>query len=391
MRVLIAGDFCLGRTWEQKEIYERECVKETADRIAALTTKHDVSVVNVETVYSDTAEPIAKTGPNLRSPLWTLDILKRMQFNVAACANNHVGDFGEQGVLDTLENLRALGMTTVGAGRDAKDAAQTAFFEKDGMTLALINCCEHEYGYAGKNKAGCAGVDWYETGQQIKAAREKADAVIVYLHGGNEYFSMPRPGMKKLCCHFVDCGAAAVVVCHAHCPQGMEIYEGAPIAYGTGNFYFPTSGGKNETWFYGYMVSLNVEKGAPVEFEIIPYLQNKPEAEINMLEGGEKERFMEYLECISGLMQEEETYEKLTLAWCSMMAENWGKRYLKNATENPTDIGTLCVRNLYVCESHNELIKTYYEAFCDGKIDEGLEKYREMIKLLQNGIIPGGK
>ena len=116
MRILIAGDFCLGRTWEQKEIYERDCVRETADRIAALTAKHDVSVVNVETVYSDTAEPIAKTGPNLRSPMWTLDILKRMQFNVAACANNHVGDFGEQGVLDTLEHLRALGMTTVGAG-----------------------------------------------------------------------------------------------------------------------------------------------------------------------------------------------------------------------------------------------------------------------------------
>ena len=385
-KILIAGDFCPEGFYVNEELYRDEQMAEAATSVAEITANHQISVVNVETVYSDSNTPIPKSGPNLKSSIQTLEFLKRMRFSVAACANNHIGDYGETGVLDTLKALQCIGMTTVGAGEDAEDAGKVCYIGCEDMTVALINCCEHEFGTARKGKAGAAAMDWYKTGKQIAEAREKADAVIVYLHGGNEYNPVPRPGMKKLCHYFAECGATAVVVGHSHCPQGIEIYKGVPIAYGIGNFYFPRMNCEG-MWNSGYMVSLYVEKGAEAVMEIIPYVQKEDATGIRLLKGQEKADFLNYMDCISGLMNWDEIYEKLTLAWCSMYMQEWGKDYLNDGpSENMHELRTLIIRNLFTCESHNELIKTYYDAFCEGRIDESLEPYCEMIRKLQKGI-----
>ena len=237
MKILFAGDFC-PRGYITDEVMTDENIRNTSKMIAELTAAHDISVVNVETVYSNCTTPLPKRGPNIKSTMESLTFLKAMGFTAAACANNHIGDYGQQGVLDTLDNLRKLGLITMGAGSDLKEAAETCYFEKNGVKVAVINHCEHEFGTARKDRAGAAPLDYYDTAKQIREAKKKANAVIVYLHGGNETNPLPRPGMKKLCRHFAESGASAVVVAHAHCPQGIEMYEGVPIAYGMGNFYF---------------------------------------------------------------------------------------------------------------------------------------------------------
>lgn len=386
-KILIAGDFCPEGFYTNEALYRDKRMSEAAAAIAEITSAHQISVVNVETVYSESNMPIPKSGPNLKSSIQTLEFLKQMKFTVAACANNHIGDYGEEGVLDTLKTLQNSGMLTVGAGENAQDAAKVCYIKCDDMTAALINCCEHEFGTARKGKAGAAAMDWYDTGKQITEARGKADAVIVYLHGGNEYNPVPRPGMKKLCHHFAECGATAIVVGHSHCPQGIETYKGVPIAYGIGNFYFPRMNCEG-MWNNGYMVSLCVEKDTAATMEIIPYVQKEDATGIRLLEGQEKEAFLKYMDHISALMDEEETYEKLTLAWCSMYMQEWGKEYLADGpSENMHELRTLIIRNLFTCESHNELIKTYYDAFCDGRMDDSLEPYCDMIRRLQKGIV----
>lgn len=382
MKILIAGDFC-PREYMTSEILVEENIQKTARDIATLTASHDISAVNVETVYSDYDIPIPKSGPNIKSSMVSMEFLKAMNFTVAACANNHIGDYGEQGVLDTLAHLKELGLLTMGAGANVEEASATCYVERDGMKVAFINCCEHEFGTAKKNRAGSAALDFYDTGTQIKKAKQKADAVIVYIHGGNETNPLPRPGMKKLCRHFAECGASAVIVAHAHCPQGIEVHQGVPIAYGLGNFYFyvdkPTG-----MWDKGYMVSLELDNAGKASMELLPYEQHHSTG-VRMLEGEEKERLLQYIAYISDLMKQEMLYEKLTLAWCKMQGNVLWAYNFNGISANPKDRSTLSFRNRYTCESHNELAATYLEAYCDGILNDGLEKYEEMLRKLQQG------
>lgn len=288
VKLLIAGDFCI-KNFEES-FFTRERIQQIAAPVKELTEQQNISVVNVETVYSDCEAAVPKSGPNLKSPFVTLDLLKEMNFTVGACANNHIGDYGEQGVLDTLEQLHNIGLTTMGAGKNKEEAEKICFLERNGMRIGLINCAEHEFGIAKKNKAGVAGIEEYATGKLVKQAREQADAVVVYLHGGNEHNPLPRPGMRRLCRFLAEQGACAIVVAHSHCPQGIERYQGVPIVYGIGNFYFP---GFRETgmWNRGYFVRLALEKGKQAAVEIDPYFQAPDGTGIRLLQGQEKEGF----------------------------------------------------------------------------------------------------
>lgn len=378
--MLIAGDFCIKNFEDSFFTWER--IQKIAAPVQKITRRHDISVVNVETVYSDCDNAIKKSGPNLKSPLITLQLLKEMQFTVGACANNHIGDYGEQGVLDTLGHLREIGLVTVGAGKNAQEAEKICYLEQKGMKIGLINCAEHEFGTARETKAGTAGMDYYITGGLVRQAEKEADAVVVYIHGGNENAPLPRPGMKKFCHYLAECGATAIVIAHSHCPQGIEVYQGVPIAYGIGNFYFPGFR-DSKMWNNGYLVSITLKKGEQAAFEVFPYRQEQDGTAIHLLQGHEKEQFLKYISCISDLMQEKETYEKMTLAWADLYMAGIQK-YLERTDSRPHSEQTLFVRNSYTCESHSELMATYYEAFCDGRLD-GLEKYKKMIRILQRG------
>ena len=87
---------------------------------------------------------------------------------------------------------------------------------------------------------GASGYDpvnaYYEA---IQALRPKVDWLIVLYHGGNEYYSLPRPGLKKDFHYLADLGADLVVGHHTHVISGYEIYNGKPLIYSLGNFFFP--------------------------------------------------------------------------------------------------------------------------------------------------------
>lgn len=375
--LLIAGDLC--PRFSAEDLYDK--AEEITKEVREVVKSYDAAMVNIETVYSKASEPIKKSGPNLKSRPETLSFVKGFGFDIAACANNHMGDYGEKGLLDTLDTLNGLGMPTVGAGKNEQEAKKPLYVERNGVKIAIVNCAEHEFGIADKNHAGMAGMDYYTTSHIIKEAKENADKVILFMHGGNETNPVPRKGMVKICHFFAECGADAIVISHAHCPQGFEIYNDVPIYYGTGNFYMAALKPKG-MWEKGYMVALKIEKDKPVKTEIIPYHQTFDGSEIHILKGAEKEKFLKYIDCISAVIFKEDLYDNMTLAWA--------KRYMEDMTDfeergnkAPDSEHTLYIRNSYTCESHNELMATFYKAYCENALG-GLEKYGEYIKRLQS-------
>lgn len=264
MKILIAGDY-----------YVNPNTKVVIDDFDIKSFQCDYHIVNYESPVSENeGNPIAKYGPNLRSRKSSLSDVKQLGFDCITLANNHVLDFGVIALQNTIEAAKEIGLDTVGAGNNQKDASNIHYKSFGNRTIAIINCCEHEFSVATDDCPGTCGLDAVTQYRQIQESRSHADFVLVIVHGGSEHCQIPSERMVKLYRWFVDVGADAIVNHHQHCYSGFEIYNKKPIFYGLGNFIFPKLTNKvNKTWHEGYLVSLDFEKEG-ISFEMYPYIQN---------------------------------------------------------------------------------------------------------------------
>lgn len=271
LKVLIGGDFCSrGRI---HNIIESGNYKDIFGNVNEYTSQVDYSIVNLEAPIVETEIcPIEKCGPNLRCSSNVISSLKYAGFDMVTLANNHICDFGEMGLRDTIRVCRENNVDFVGAGINLAEAATTFYKKIKGKILAVINCCEHEFSIAKDTIGGCNPLNPVQQYYAIREAKKKSDYVLVIIHGGHEHFQLPSPRMKETYRFFVDAGADAVINHHQHCYSGYEVYKGKPIFYGIGNFCFdiaPTR--KNSMWNYGFLVEVDLDE--EVNFRIFPYNQ----------------------------------------------------------------------------------------------------------------------
>ena len=243
-----------------------------SDKIKAEINECDFSIVNLECPLTDRDNPIRKDGPHLRADPECASTIRSVGFDTVGLANNHILDMGEKGLKDTIKNCEAAGLNVLGAGLNLAEAQEPIIYESKDIKVAVIAFAEHEFSIASKKTAGCAPLDPIQNFYQVQRAREKADVVIVSLHGGLEYESMPRPGLVEHCRFLVECGASTVVCHHTHVPSAIEVYRDCPIVYGLGNFLFERSDKPNE-WFLGYGIKLSISKDGITSFKVIPFRQ----------------------------------------------------------------------------------------------------------------------
>ena len=179
---------------------------------------------------------------------------------------------GEVGLLDTIDLCNKNSIMTVGAGRNINEACTPLIVQINDIKLGIIAVAENEYSIARHNSAGCASMNVISNYKQIKSTKENSDVTIVLIHGGLEYFSIPRPGLVEYCRFLVDCGVAAVICNHTHIPSAIEIYKESLIVYGMGNFLFDKKG-KNNDWHHGYYTKLSISKKGVLSFQVKPYEQ----------------------------------------------------------------------------------------------------------------------
>lgn len=166
--------------------------------------------------------------------------------DVANLGNNHAGDFGSEALLDGRARLTDAGVAPVGAGRDAREANTPAVFDIKGWKIAVLGfggVVPSAGWLAGENHPGVAnGYDTESMVEAVRAADAHADLVLVSIHWGKELDTTPRAADIARAHALVDAGADAIFGHHAHRLQPLEFYRGRPIAYGLGNFVWPSSG-----------------------------------------------------------------------------------------------------------------------------------------------------
>ena len=272
MKVLVAGDLCPhGRNIL---MIEENRYKEIWNKVPNIVVNHNYSILNFECpIVEHTANPIEKCGPSLKCSSKAVDAIKYAGFQCVTLANNHFYDYGDTGVRDTLNTFAKSGIDYVGGGLDLQTASKVHYKDLDGEILAILNCCEHEFSIATETTGGSNPLNIVKQVHAIKEAKQKADYIIVIVHGGAEHFQLPSPRMKETYRFFVEMGADAVINHHQHCFSGYEIYQGKPIFYGLGNFLFDWEGRRNGIWNEGFMVSIKLMKSKNPSFIIYPYTQ----------------------------------------------------------------------------------------------------------------------
>lgn len=397
--ILFVGDVCPTTPESQKLICDGKS-GEILSGVMEFLDDCDLSVIQFETPLTSKGEPIPKCGPNLKSPPHCVDFIKEGNFDVALLANNHIGDVGTKAVTETIDILHRNGIKTVGAGKDIETAAQPLAIRKNGIRLAIMNVAENEFGGADVNKPGSNPLNVPRNISQIIELSRKFDIVIVTVHGGNEKNPFPTPRMVDTYRAFADAGAAAVISIHTHCPEGIEIWNGKPIVYSLGNFYFPypnTKYAPGNFWWKGYMLKLKFDREKAYSLEIIPTSFGPDERKILPFTGKARDKFFTYISEISEVLKDRIEIRRIFDAYSAQNAyarigaikthylSDWPAENEPEKVQallaDPNNFNKLLVlRNLLNCETHHEMLSNLLRLYEDRKVEESQKHFQKYVK-----------
>lgn len=280
--ILITGDLVITESWNKEIIIEKNLKK--------LFRKSDYNITNLECPVTnlDRESEIIKTGPNIKGNERLLKhLFSELNMNLATLANNHILDYGQLGLDDTISFCKKNNIETVGAGENLEKSRKSLKTSLNNNSISIINFAENEWASASEYKGGAHPMNVVDNCRKIKEARCNSDIVIVIVHGGHEYYNLPSPRMKNLYRFYVEEGADIVIGHHPHCISGFEIYKGASIFYSLGNFLF-THESKYSDWYLGFVLSVKICNKAIQSTELIPVYQKKGTFELGMLENNFK-------------------------------------------------------------------------------------------------------
>ncbi|MEW6439966.1 MAG: CapA family protein [bacterium] len=203
-------------------------------------TGADLAVANLESPLLENGKPIPGKCTLRGSPGWAA-VLREAGIRLVTLANNHVMDYGEEGLSATLAALAAAGVRHVGAGKNRVEACAPVFLEVGSARLAVLartSVIVSSPSHATEARGGVAFLHEGETLEQVRRCRTGADAVAVLLHWGIEEYQYPSVVQRRLAAKLIAAGADLVIGHHPHVLQGVEPLHGALVAYSLGNFVF---------------------------------------------------------------------------------------------------------------------------------------------------------
>ncbi|MEZ0240372.1 MAG: CapA family protein [Chloroflexota bacterium] len=225
-----------------------------AGAVRALFEGADLAITNFENPAPD-AFRYHSEGTVFSADPALLATIAHAGIDWVSLANNHIRDFGAQGVLDTITNLNRWGIAHGGAGADLAAARAPTILAVRSTRVGMLGYDTIAPSYAATaDRVGSAQMTEATVAEDVARARELgAQVVIVFPHWGVEYSTGPTEQQLRLGHAAIDAGADLVVGNHPHWAGAMEIYEGKPIFYALGNLVF------DQTWSEPTLEGITVE------------------------------------------------------------------------------------------------------------------------------------
>jgi poly-gamma-glutamate capsule biosynthesis protein CapA/YwtB (metallophosphatase superfamily) len=225
-----------------------------------------VRIANLETAITR-SESFDPKGINYRMSPENVGCLSAAGFDCCTLANNHVLDWGEEGLIDTMRALKTCGIRTCGAGRNLDEArAPAVCVVPRGGRVVVYACAVATSGVPRDWAAGPArpGVNFLpslseiaarQIGDDIQQVRRPGDLVVVSVHWGANWGYEITPRQREFAHALIDHARVAIVHGHSsHHPKAMEVHRGGLILYGCGDFLNDYEGIRGYEEFRGDLV-----------------------------------------------------------------------------------------------------------------------------------------
>ncbi len=235
----IGGDVFLDRG--VKSLIDMAGLGGVMSGVTPLFSSGDYTLINLECPVTDIVAPAIKSYVFRADPA-LLKAMRSIGITHAGLANNHTLDQGETGFIDTIQNLAKAGIAAVGVAKVKAGEASPEIIEKNGLKVAVfaMNMVEITVLDKASKEAGPCDASTENMSASVKSFHREYPGIhaVVFLHWGEEYSLFPTEDQVNLAHSLIDAGADAVVGCHPHVVQGIEVYHGRPIAYSLGNLLF---------------------------------------------------------------------------------------------------------------------------------------------------------
>ena len=258
----------------------------------------DIFMLNNEFTYSNRGTPTPKKQFTFRAKPEMVNCLNEMGVDVVSLANNHVYDYGEVSLLDTLSTLEEASVPYVGAGRNLEEAIKPVYFVANDIKIAYVSATQIEQGDypdtpgAGENSPGVFRC-WTEERiyDVVREAQEKADFVIVYIHWGAELSETLHWAQTEQAPKLVEAGADLIVGDHPHCLQEIAYIGDVPVVYSMGNFWF-----NSKTQDSG-LLRVVVDENGLQSLQFVPAIQSG--CKTTIASEGDHARILNYIQSLS--------------------------------------------------------------------------------------------
>jgi poly-gamma-glutamate capsule biosynthesis protein CapA/YwtB (metallophosphatase superfamily) len=241
------GDIMLGRRVGDRHRADPGApLKPLAKRLAAA----EITVGNFESTLSADGSP-TQGGDSFAASSRVRPALRAAGFDLLSLANNHVGDYGDGALRQTLDRFDSGGLETVGAGRNLAAARRPVIIERDGVRIGFLAVDSiGETPAATRTGAGSNRLnmpprtgplnrsDLKRITSDIRALDSRVDTVVVLTHWGTQYTHRPESSQRIAARAFADAGADLVIGGHPHWVQGYEMAGSAVVVHSLGNFVF---------------------------------------------------------------------------------------------------------------------------------------------------------
>ena len=235
-------------------------------------------IMNADLAFANMECPVTKKGEAykykkfvFRADPASIKAIRKAGFDMLSLANNHIMDYGEDGLSSTINYCLKSGMLCSGAGANLIQARKAGILKKRGITYGLLSysMTYPEEFWATSDIAGAAYGEKSAVIEDIQKTKKEADVVIVSFHWGDELAESPKEYQVAMAHLAVDSGADIVVGHHPHVPQPIEIYKGKPVFYSLGNYAFGSYSKKTPISFVAGIV---LEKDRIFNIRIYPVM-----------------------------------------------------------------------------------------------------------------------
>ncbi len=369
-KLLVTGDFCPINRVQNFVINDSESLY--GDLLPHIRSS-DFKITNLECPLTSSNQNIIKTGPCIKATEESIKLLNLVKFNLVTLANNHIMDYGKEGVKSTLKICSENHISTVGAGKNLQEAKAPFITSINGIKVGIINIAENEFCTATKNKYGANPLDIIENFYQIKMTRSVVDFLLVIYHGGREHYQLPTPRVRQTFRFFIHSGVDVVIGHHPHCYSGYELVNNKPIFYSLGNFIFDYKKKYQQgKWTQGLAVKITLSKNSDIKFKLLPFHQGRSnDPRLSLLKGNDKNIFTQKINELNNIIVNDDLFD---MAWNDylksqekiyrnlLFVKNKYFRKLLSIINLPklpisaNNHETLLL-NLLKCETHHEIMK----------------------------------